>query len=384
MTMIRVCYLITELSIGGAQIATYRLLSGLDRSRFLPSVACWYNGDGHVAQQIRGLGIDVHDLRMTNKLRVDAFGRLYGWLGEKKPHILHTIMFHSNIPGRVIGRLRGVPIVISAEQTMRQESNARYRLNRLTARYADVILCVSEQVALAAVNEIGLPQEKVVTIPNGVDWSQFAVLPSKQKARQRAGLPQTGLIVGAVGRPRPVKGYPFLLASWPDVVASYPQALLLFVGDGPDRPALQAQAKQLGIWDNVIFWGDRDDIPQLLPALDLLAVPSMQEGLSLVILEAMAAGLPVVATNVGGNPELVRHEQTGLLVPPRDSSALAGAVKRLFGDAAARVELGDAGRKRIEADLTMDKIVEMTETLYEQLVARKFGRIDSGNAIDDI
>jgi len=375
---IKVTHLITELSTGGAQSALLRLLSHLDRTRFAPSVVCLYNGDGAVAEQIRELGITVTELGMTNKARLDAFARFYRLLRQERPLILHSWMFHANIPGRVFGRLARVPIIISSERTMGQEGQTRRRLNRLTAPLADRVICVSERVAEFAAHDIGISSQKLVVVPNGIDLARFSHLPSQAQARAAFNLPlegplrqAQGTIVGAIGRPRPVKGYNFLLDAWAQVARAQPNAHLLFVGDGPDQPALKAQAKQLGLDECVTFLGDQLNIPHLLPALDILALPSLHEGMPNVALEAMAASLPVVGTAVGGTPEVVIDGESGLLVPCGEPQALADALRLLLQEPDLRHRMGQAGQKRIARHFSIDETVRKTEQLYEQLLMDK-------------
>lgn len=368
---LKISYLITELSIGGAQTALFRLLRHLDRTQFQPTAITLFHGIGAVAQQIRALDMPVTDLGMSAKWRLDALGRLFVLLRQQKPDILHSWMFHANVPARIIGRLASVPVIISSERTMGQESQLRHRLNRWTAPLADRILCVSEQVQRYAQEEIGLPAHKLITIPNGIELSQFAQLPSQAAARAQLDLPMDGFIVGAIGRPRPVKGYHFLLQAWAKWHPAPSNRLLLFVGDGPDRPALQAQATRLGVADSVQFWGDRSDVLQIMPALNLLVSSSLHEGMSNVILEAMAAGLPVIATAVGGTPELVLHEQTGLLLPSADPLAMSHALAQLWSNPSQAQQLGKNGQQRIWQQFDLQKTVQQTETVYRQLWQEK-------------
>lgn len=364
----KVLHFITELSIGGAQVALRRLLANLDRERFDPVVACLYNGDGAVARQIRDLAIPVHDLGMSGQTRLDAFWRFYRLLLRERPHILHTWMFHANVPGRIIGRMAGVPYIISAERTMGQEDRWRRRLNGATAPLADRVLCVSQEMAHFAAQAIGIAAAKLVVIPNGVDPADFADLPDRNRARAAYGLPATASIIGAIGRPRPVKGFNFLLDAFARLAADFPEAHLLFAGDGPDRTKLDVQAARFNLSERVTFLGDQADIPGLLPALDVLAVPSLHEGMPNVALEAMAAGLPVVASAVGGIPEVVTHGVTGLLVAPSDPVALAEALGEVLGNSSMAGAMGQAGRERVRSQFSLAKTVACTEALYGQLL----------------
>ncbi len=364
-------HFITELSIGGAQMALLRLLTALDRNLFAPAVVCLYNGDGVIAKNIRALGVPVIDLGMTHKYRLDAFIRLYQMLRREHPAIIHTWMFHANLPGRVVGCLAGVPIIISSERTMGQEGRLRRVLNRGTVSLSDCVICVSQRVADYAAQTIELPQTKLFVIPNGVDLTDFASMPAQEQVRAAFRLPAQALIIGAIGRPRPVKGYGILLDAFSRVAAAHPNAHLVFVGQGPGRPALIAQANRLGFSTRLTFIDDQISIARILPALDLLALPSLWEGMPNVALEAMAASLPVVATTVGGTPEVVVDGETGLLVPPRDPDALAKAILHLLGDPGLRLRMGQAGRERVEKHFAISETVRKTEALYQKLLAEK-------------
>lgn len=350
-------------------MALYRLLYQLKlRGDYQLSVSCLYNGDGVVAQKIRSLGIEVHDWGMRQqKWRVDAFGRFFTYLKTTNPDVLHTWMFHSNIPGRIIGRAAKVPVIVSGERTMGQESTNRHRLNRMTARYAHAITCVSKQVATAARDTIGLPANKLTVIPNGLDLALYKSLPDQTTARANFDLPFERPLIGVVGRPRPVKGYNYLLDGLPQVLETFSTATIVFVGDGPSRPALEAQARGHNSAENTIFIGDCATIPQLLPAFDMLVLPSLQEGMPNVALEAMAAGLPVIATAVGGTPEVVVPNKTGLLVPSKNPTALANAIIQLLADPTLAQQMGRNGRQRVAQKFSIETTVEHTHTLYQTL-----------------
>jgi glycosyltransferase involved in cell wall biosynthesis len=365
----KVLHLITELDTGGAQVALLRLLSRLDRKRYSPRVACLYNGEAGVAQSIRALGIPVTDLRMAARWRLDAFARLDRLLRRERPDILHTWMFHANLPGRLLGRLAGVPIIISSERTMEMEGRLRRRLNRLTAPLADRVVCVSQNVAEFAVSAIGLPAEQLAVIPNGAPLEEFADLPPPAAARAALGLPAAGLLVGAAGRAHPVKGFTVLLEAFAALAPAHPGARLALAGDGPQLGALQAQSARLGLAGQVFFLGHCARIQTFLAALDVFVLPSFHEGLPNAVLEAMAAGRPVVATAVGGTPEAVLNDLTGLLVPPGDAPALSAALSALLADPGLRLRMGAAGRQRVAEHFSLDAVVRKTERLYASLLA---------------
>ena len=364
---VKALYLITELSTGGAQAALLRLLTDLDCGRFSPTVACLYNGDKVVAQEIRQLGIPVTDLGMTARWRWDAFWRLYRLLCRECPTILHTWMFHANIPGRVLGRLAGVPIVISSERTMGQESRWRYWLNRITDPLTDRVVCVSQQVAGFTVRQVGIPRHKTVVIPNGIALHDFEHLPDRQQTRAMLGLSPNQILIGTVARLNPVKRLDVLLQA----MVSLRDVYAVIVGDGSERAQLEAVSGQSGLASRVYFVGQQDDVRPWLAAMDLFVLSSDWEGMSNAVLEAMAASLPVVATAVGGTPEVVVDGETGLLVPPRDPAALAQAIEHLLHDPALRRKMSLAGRERVERHFTIEQTVAQTVALYETLLREK-------------
>ncbi len=370
---VKVLHLITELSSGGAQSALLRLLKGLDRTRFTPSVVCLYNGDDVVAQQIRALGIAVTDLQMRGKQQLGAFGQLYRLLRQQRPAILHTWMFHANFPGRIVGRLAGVPIIITSRRNVEIGGANRDRLQRWTAGLDDRVIAVCELARQAEIERAGARPAKVVTIYNGLELAEFpqATPETRQATRQTLGIAEDVLLLGSVGRLHRQKGFTHLLAALPTIKAQFPQVKLLLVGDGELCDALEAQTAELGLQESVIFTGTRTDVPTLLTALDLFVLPSLWEGLPNVILEAMAVGLPVVATAVGGTPELVVDGSTGCLVPPSNPAALAKAIGDLLAQPAQRQQMGAAGRVRVEQQFTIQRMVQATEALYGRLLVDK-------------
>ena len=370
-----VLHLITELSTGGAQTALLRLLTGLNRDRFFPTIACFYNGDKIVAQQIRALGIPVTDLGMTTKWRLDALWRLYRLLRRERPTILHTWMFHANIPGRVLGRLASVPIIITSRRNENIGGVLRERLNRWTARLDDRVIAVCELARQAEIERATVSPEHVVTIYNGIDAQQFSATNPQVVAqvRQAFGIPVDALLVGTVGRLHRQKGFTDLLTAIAQVQEHILTVRLLLVGDGELRDDLEIQAQSSGLSDVVTFTGARSDVPEILAGLDVFVLPSLWEGMPNVVLEAMAASLPVVATAVGGTPEVVVDGVTGLLVPPRDPDALAQAITRLLRDPDLRRKMGRAGRERVERHFGVERMVQATEALYEELVGEKMG-----------
>lgn len=365
-------YFITELDIGGAQKVLVHILKHLDRRRFSPLVACLYNENGIIANQIRALNVPVIGLRMTAKWRVDALWRFYRLLRREQPVILHSSLFHANIPSRIIGGLAGVPIKVSWRQNLEIGGQLREFINRQTVRLDHKVVAVCELARQAEIKRAGLSPDKVVTIYNCIDACELATNAStRAKVRQEFGIPARAPLIGTVGRLHPQKGLSTLLAAMTDLKTHIPTVRWLVVGDGELREELEQQTDAYGLSDSVIFAGARSDVPQILAALDLFALPSLWEGLPLAALEAMAAGLPVIATTVGGVPEVVVNEVTGLLVPPNNPAALAQALRQVLANPAQRQAMGAAGQEQVAKKFSVSSIIPQIEALYEALLLQQ-------------
>ena len=372
--LVDVLYLITELSVvGGAEKVLVRFLTHLDRRRFRPTVACLYGGDGPMADDVRALGIPVIDLGMTAKWRLDALWRLYYLLRRKRPLILHASMFHANVLGRVLGRLAGVPIIVTWRHSVGIGWQGREWVNRWTALLNDKAIAVCELARRIEIQRTKVPSDRVVTVYNGLDVRRFSLVnpSSVVQIRHSLGVRSGALLLGAVGRLSPEKDYANLLAAMAKVQKHVPTARLFIVGDGELRERLEIQAQSLGLSDVVTFTGIRDDVPEILAALDIFVLSSRREGLPLAVLEAMAAGLPVVATVVGGVPEVVVDGVTGFLVPPLNPVALAEALLSLLQDPARCKAMGRAGYKRVKQCFSMEQMTRQIESLYEELLVEK-------------
>ena len=213
---------------------------------------------------------------------------------------------------------------------------------------------------------------KFVTIHSGIDLAYFrSVRVDPAVKRKELGLPPEGPIVGTVGRLVPIKGLEWLLKAAPRVLAEFPQACFVIIGDGPMLGELRELTAILGIGLRVVFLGAREDVPECLAAFDLFVLPSLNEGMGRVLLEAMAVGCPVVATRVGGIPDIVADRTTGLLVPPRDDRALAEAILTLLRDRSRRVAYGEAARRHVDGRFDVETMVRNIERLYDEVWQEK-------------
>jgi sugar transferase (PEP-CTERM/EpsH1 system associated) len=238
----------------------------------------------------------------------------------------------------------------------------------------DRFVAVSRDLQRWLVEDVRLPARKVITIQNGVDVSRFGI-GSSAEARQRLGISGDRLVIGTVGRLDPVKDQAGLIEAFSRLRGKHSEALLVIVGDGPCREPLAELTARLGLQDRVLLLGERRDIPEILMALDVFVLPSVAEGMSNTVLEAMASGLPVVATRVGGSPELVEEGLTGRLVAPLDPTALAGAIDGYLEDTHLRVLHGKASRQRAVEHFDLHRMARAYADLYTSVLGK---RIEGG------
>lgn len=320
---------------------------------------------GHFTALVEADGFDVHVIDVGRLFRLRALATLRSLIRRERIELVHThTLAAANALGRIGARFSGARVVshLHIENHFRAATAPVLRtLDNVTARLCSALVAVSEDTRLAYERQ-GYPR-RIEVVYNGVD-GEFAG--AGDRVREEFGVPNGAPLVGEIGRLCDVKGQRELIAALADV----PDVRAMLVGadleqDGAFQVELERRAADLGVRDRVVFAGRRDDVPDVLAALDVVVLPSLTEGLPLVVLEAMAARRPVVATSVGGTPELVVDGETGLLVPPRDAGALADALRRLTGDRALRERMGEAGyrrvRERFSADATTGRILEIYE-----------------------
>ena len=374
MQRVRVVFLITELNIAGAEKVVARTATHLSKDRYRVLVSCLY-GPGPVAGEIRAASIPVMDLEAQSKWDLRVVYRLFRLLKRENIQILHSHLFHANLLGRIAGKMAGVPIVISTRHSVDIGGRGREWINRWTKRWTDVTIAVSDQACEAERRWSGTKSGEIVTIYDGIKTEAFerADLQESKELKRKLGIESDAPVIGMIARFHRAKGHSYLMEAMPYILDQFPKAKVLLIGGGELRPTIKEKVQKLGLTDSIIFTGIRQDIPRILSALDLFVLPSLWEGLGIAILEAMAAGLPVVATRVGGIPEVVEDRVTGLLVPPRDPEALAKAIIALLQDRERAKDMGRAGRERVEKHFSVERMVQQTEALYEELIGEKMG-----------
>lgn len=376
-----VWYYITSLAVGGAEQSLVALANNLDRSRF--DVTIWTTFEQNPLAElvdsdipIRTLGVDgvvVGDERATtvkgaeNPLDyVRAPLRFARAVRAERPDIVQSYLVYDNTIARVAGLFSKDTTVITGARGERNLSSVPLRaLDRGLVPLSDYIASNSRAGADFYVSK-GMAPSRVTVVPNSRDLDQYRDGSSDGLATE-LGLPDDALVVGNVGRVIERKGQFDLLEAWPAIKSAFPEAHCVLVGDGADRDELRTRVQSAGCADSFHTVGTRDDIPALLDLFDVFAFPSHHEGLPGALIEAMAAGLPIVASSIDGNAELIEDGETGLLVPPSDPDALGDAVANLLGDPERARRLGDAAQTEAYGRFTIEEMVEAFENLYESI-----------------
>jgi glycosyltransferase involved in cell wall biosynthesis len=354
------------LGVGGTESHILDLASGIDRSRFDVSV-CTLKSGGRIAEELRARGIKVFSVNGTGKLDARVLFRLLKIIRDERPDVIQAFLFWANVAARICGRiLRTCLIVSSYHDEIISEGWIVRLVDRLTLKWTHAILCCSEAVRHSVLSRIGGKSDHIRVIPFGVDVDRFRY--ASAASRQELGLFDEGPVIGSVCRlVEPKKGLRVLLGAMCELTRRLgkPPCQLLIVGDGPAREGLETLRDRLGLSPWVVFTGTRRDIPRVLHALDAFVLPSLYEGFGIAILEAMAAGKPVVATTVGGIPEFVVPGETGLLVEPENATALAEAIASLLGDPERARQMGIRGLARVVAGFHMSTVIRRHEQVYE-------------------
>jgi glycosyltransferase involved in cell wall biosynthesis len=359
---VRVTLLIGSLSRAGAETQLVELALSLDRALFEPTIVLLRRrNDFAPALAAAGIPVIALDRRGPWDLRTPF--RLYRYLRRARPDILHSYLFFPNLLAVLAARATGLQRVIVSQRCSYEEIHSF--VGRAVARWAHrraALVVANSEATRREELAAGFPPERIVTVPN-------CVRPCARTEVSRAalGLPDAALVL-SLGQTSPLKGHVHLIDAWAVVRAAIPNATLILVGDGACRAALKTQARTLGIADSVRFLGFRSPAAPYLEACDLLVQPSLTEGMPNAVLEAMAAQKAVVASRVGGIPELVVHGETGLLVPPAQPEALAQALLALLRDQARRHAMGRAGHARARAHFSVASMVAATVRAYGQVL----------------
>lgn len=375
----RIALLIDSLGLGGAERLLTIYLQHFDTSRFEPRVcALQTRNDNPIAADIQRLGIPVDQVPVPHLRDLGAIPRLRSYLRRHKIDLLHTQLEFSDTLGSIAAKLAGIPTVTTLHTFDAPEEGTRlyWRLKLrwwVMRHFCDRVLAVSEGTRQHHLHMGRLSPQKVVTLYNGIDLTRFTpVTPAERQAtRAEFGIPPDAPLLTTVAVLRPPKGIQFMIEAMPAILNTAPQTRYLIVGDGQHRDTLQTLAHTRGVAGRVIFAGTRHDIPRLLAAADAFVLPTLTEALPTVLAEAMAAQKPIIASNVGGVPEMVEHGRNGLLLSPAEPDQLAKACLQLVQNPQQAQAMGAAGRQIVEEKFNITRHVQQLGDIYQEVLLER-------------
>lgn len=363
--LIHVEHVLLSLRPGGLENGVVNVVNGLDPSAFRSSICCLQHS-GEFASRIHHREVTIYEmgLRSGNDIRLPF--RLANHFRHTRPDIVHTRNAEAFFYGFIGAKLAGVPVIVHSEhgRTL-PDKRHRMMIQRWLTNWTDAVFAVSMQLKDDLVMHLRLPSDEIEVLYNGVNLDRFA---SRQRAgaRKMLGFNERTFLVGSVGRLVPVKNYDLLVRA----VAGLREAELILIGDGPERSSLEMVARAFGVGDRIHLLGHRDDIEDLLPGLDVFVLPSFSEGMSNTLLEAMAAGVPAVASNVGGNRELIRNAIDGFLFESGDLNSLRRHLERLCNDLELRLQMGRSAAAHTRDCFSLNAMIDRYERLYARCARR--------------
>ncbi len=371
---IRVMHVLHRIALGGTEYGVIKVANNLDPRLFAPSICSLRVASREATAELKP-GVRLHDMLRQTVLDAGLFLDLWRLFRAERVDVVHSHNWSTYSFTVVAARLAGVPVIVHGLHGRDTEAPAsgfvRTTAERILARATHHFTTVSSHLRDSVVRDWGVPPHRVLYVPNGVDLSRFGVSYSAAEIREGLGVGPEDRLIGTVGSIREVKGYDILVRSFEMLHRRMPGVKLLLVGLDPGGRFIEKLAREIPNWESVrrdiLFLGVRRDIPEILSVLDVYVNSSLYEGMSNSILEAMASSKPVVATAVGGTPDLVEDGVTGWLVPPKDAPTLADKLERTLSDRTEAAQMGRRGRDRVERHHSFAGMVRANEALYRSL-----------------
>jgi glycosyltransferase involved in cell wall biosynthesis len=391
---IKVIHIITRLDKGGSARLdkggsaenTFLTVKGLDKEKYDVTLMSGPVDDPSQERrkQVEDSGVQyIHIHKLVRNINVlydsIALFKISRFLSKEKFDIVHTHTSKAGLLGRFAAKLAGIPRIVHTPHGHvffgyfgLLKTKIFIFLEKLAARIADKIVTLTSREKSDYISYKIAREEKFVVIHSGIELSKYQELSQdeKTKLKKEIGLPSNSFVVGTVGRLVPVKAPELLIKASQPLFTQYPDTYFVFAGDGPLKKDLHIAAKEIGGEKNIVFLGWRDDAHRILSIFDVFCLPSLNEGMGRVLAEAMAHGIPIVASNVGGIPDLVIHEKNGFLVPSQNTEELAKYIQVLIADEEKRKKMGEAGKK-MASRFSSDTMVENINDLYEELMTQK-------------
>ncbi len=395
MENIKVLHIITRFDKGGSAQNTYLSLLGLRKKNYQLSLVSGLSLESEMKyEEIKAKEKDIQILksegikftqcpfllRRINIIKdLKAFFDIWRIIKKYNPLIVHTHSSKAGLMGRLAAKLAGTPIIVHTPHGHvffgyfgPLKTKLFIILEKLASRITDKIVALTNREKKDHILFKIAEEDKFSVIYSGIELNILKESSSeeKQNIKKELGIPENSLIVGTAGRLVPVKGPEFLVKASKYIISKYPDTYFLFTGDGPLEQDLKRKALEMGISDNIIFSGWRDDLAKIISIYDIFVLPSLNEGMGRVLVEAMALGKSIVASNVGGIPDLVTHGKNGFLVPPKNPKELAKYIQVLLEDKDKREKMGLAG-KEMAYNFTSERMVEKIANLYKKLLTQK-------------
>ncbi|MCG3121278.1 MAG: D-inositol-3-phosphate glycosyltransferase [bacterium] len=380
---LRVLQVVDGFRMGGAENKLVELIAHLDKKNFEVMLAN-VGPLGALAEKFNQLGVETFHFPRRFAFDPVPVWRLAKLMRQRQIDVVQTTLLWADIVGPVAATLAKVPVVLSWETVSHEgnpfHNNLQRRIGYQWAmKWVDVIVPVSDEIRRSLIRRRHIPEDKIRVIHYGVDLQKFRSNGEAAVSAKRAeiGVAADTILLGVVARLEPPKGHRYLLEALPEVVKKYPQVHVILIGDGALRRELEAQAQQLAISAHVTFLGARHDVNDLLNAIDLFVLPSISEGLPNVLLEAMACRKPVIASDVGGIPEVVQHGENGYLVAPGDAAALRETLLRSLAERTHWQRFAQRARHTVETSFSLEYQMARFESTYAEFYARKSGSAGS-------
>lgn len=369
--MMNILCVFATMPVGGAEMLWLNVLRKLDRDRFNP-ITCCIGEKGSVGGIIENMGFEVISLgRMqSKKFDIGAILGIRDIIKGRNIDILHAHMYHAGLYGRLAALAAGgrrPKSVLSVHNIYPKVKTHRSLVNRALNTFTSRIIAVSEPVAEDVLKHDHADPRKVIVLQNGVDIDRHDLTFGKEVAKKRLGLKSSDFVLGSVGRLAESKGHNYMLEALSIINKSGYGFKLLIAGSGPLEKSLREESAALGLSEDAILLGERHDIPEIYRAMDLYLMSSLWEGAPLALADAMAAGLPSVATSVGGMPEQLNYGECGIIVPPKDPEAMANAVIGLYKNKDKMASLAEKARKRALDKYSSEAMVRKLEDIYASL-----------------
>lgn len=368
---IEVINIIPSLNIGGREKVVIDMINNFNSDEFALSLCC-LKGQGPMLEFLRPDKAKLHFLNKKKGLDYNLYLKIRNFLKEKKPVIVHTHNPGAFVYGSIGAKLANIPIIVNTEHGYGYKISIKKKfVEKYLMKKIDKTITVSDDLRNKLSKNKEWARSKIVTIHNGINLQNFDSLLSKYALREALGFNKDEILIGNVARLALVKDHSTLINAFEIISKKFVNSKLIIVGEGELRGELEKKTRELCLNSRVYFLGERKDIKELLSIFDIFILSSLSEGISITLLEAMASEKPVIATNVGGNPEIVINEKTGILIPPLRPKSLSEAMEKLIVDKNFALRMGRAAREHARANFDIKIMSEKIKKLYEELLLEK-------------